>query len=174
MRIRPLLSIVLLALAGAALLAACGSSGKKPAHRSGGDPLIAFSKCMRTHGVPNFPDPSGSGGGIQIGGTGVNPSSPSFRAAQATCFKLMPGGGPGNQHPSAAQVKQADQMAACMRQHGFTNFPDPIVSSQPPTNLNPANFSLVEDRGGIVTELPHSINPQSPAFQSAAKTCHFS
>ena len=92
--------------------------------------FIAFSKCMRAHGITNFPDPNGHG--INIAGTGINPQAPAFRAAQTACFKLMPGGGPNNQRASAAQIKQADATAACMRAHGVSGFPDPIISTGRP------------------------------------------
>jgi hypothetical protein len=60
---------------------------------------LAMSACMRSHGVPNFPDPtfrSGPGGGTSIGiqlnpSSGVNPQSPAFLAAQKVCMK--PGSG---------------------------------------------------------------------------------
>ncbi len=54
---------------------------------------LKFSKCMRSHGVPSFPDPQESGQNIQIGGPGVDPSSPQFQAAQNDCRSLLPGGG---------------------------------------------------------------------------------
>jgi hypothetical protein len=162
----------LVAIASAAALTACGSS--KPAapkaHRS---PFIAFSKCMRDHGVTNFPDPTSGGGGINIGGSGIDPQSPAFQAAQNTCFKLLPGGGPFNRTPSAEQIRRATETSECMRKHGVTGFPDPIISSRPPTGLSPANYSQVIDDGGIVIAIPKSINPRSPAFESAAKVCKF-
>jgi hypothetical protein len=41
---------------------------------------------MRSHGVPDFPDPNNNGG---FSGTStVNPSSPMFQNAQATCTRL--------------------------------------------------------------------------------------
>jgi hypothetical protein len=166
---RKLLITAILALACAVALAACGST--KPKHSNHQNAGIAFSKCMRAHGVTNFPDPSG-GGGLRIP-AGVNPGSPSFQAAQTTCFKLMPGGGPLNQKPSAEEIKQQTQTSECMRKHGVTGFPDPIVSNKPPTSLNPANFSLIADRGGVIIEVPKSINPLSPSFEAAAKVCKF-
>src|SRR5262249_5381052 len=60
---------------------------------------LAFSKCMRSTGVTNFPDPDfGSGGDIRIsihahpgsGGT-LDPNSPIFRKAQQACGSLLPG-----------------------------------------------------------------------------------
>jgi hypothetical protein len=58
---------------------------------------LAFSKCMRSHGVSGFPDPQfGSGGEIRIslhasGGSGLDPGSPIFQKAQQTCGSLLPG-----------------------------------------------------------------------------------
>jgi hypothetical protein len=49
--------------------------------------MVAFSKCMRTHGVRAYPDPIfPANGGISIGfGPGVNAQSPAFKQARATC-----------------------------------------------------------------------------------------
>lgn len=112
------------------------------------------------------------GGGIQIqASSGINPLSPSFKAAQPACHKLLPGGGPANMHASAQQMAQALKIAQCMRAHGVTGFPDP--TTKPPANASPARYSVIEDRNGVVTAIPKSVNPQSPAFTQAAATCHF-
>ena len=49
--------------------------------------MIANAQCVRTHGVPNYPDPSfPAGGGIRVEiGPGVNPQSPAFQNAQKAC-----------------------------------------------------------------------------------------
>jgi hypothetical protein len=55
---------------------------------------LKFSACMRSHGVPNFPDPKVSGGAIGLTmsrSSGINPRSPQFQAAQRACQKDMPG-----------------------------------------------------------------------------------
>ena len=49
---------------------------------------LKFSKCMRSHGVPNFPDP-GSNGSITLP-PGMNAQSPQFQAAEKDCQSLMP------------------------------------------------------------------------------------
>lgn len=51
---------------------------------------LAYAQCMRTHGLPGFPDPSPSGSfsGQPTG----NPDSPAARANDA-CKHLLPGGG---------------------------------------------------------------------------------
>ena len=155
----------------AVAIAACGSSSRKPAANSRADTGIAFSQCMRAHGVTNFPDPAGGGGGLNIAGTGINPASPSFRSARASCSKLLPGGGPGT-HANEQEIKQDTEMAECMREHGVTGFPDPIVTATAPA-INPADYSSAEYGNGIFIGIPKSINQSSPAFEAAAKACNF-
>src|SRR5258707_7073448 len=82
------------ALAGAALLAAACSGGSPNSSAGAGSPggsertsALAYSQCMRAHGIKNFPDPS-AGGGINISGgqgTSLYPASPHFQAAGKTC-----------------------------------------------------------------------------------------
>jgi hypothetical protein len=123
---------------------------------------------MRSHGVPSFPDPSGRG--IHIGpGSGIDPSSPAFKAAQSACRRLLPGGGTGNQHATAQQIDMARQISECMRRHGVTGFPDPTFT--PPSS--PAGHSLIVDLSGVVLAVPSTINPSSPVFVQAANACHF-
>jgi hypothetical protein len=163
--------ITLTVIACAVALAACGSS--KPQTAAGSSRAgqgIRFADCMRSHGVPNFPDPSGGGGGIQIQiGSGINPHSPAFQAAQQACRKLMPGGGPRTGHPSEQVKNQMLQTSVCMRQHGISGFPDPTVS--PPPGI--AGFSQVIGRGGVFLAIPSTIDTRSPAFKQAAATCRF-
>jgi hypothetical protein len=157
-------------------IAACGSSGnstdpkgKSPA--SFYKAALAFSKCMRAHGLPSFPDPT-AGKGIQLRITpnsGLSPFSPTFKAAQASCHKLLPGGGPSSGRPTAQDKAQMLQISQCMRQHGLSDFPDPTTS--PPSD--PRNFGAVIGRNGVFLELPKTIDVQSPAFKQAAAACKF-
>jgi len=134
---------------------------------------------MRSHGVTDFPDPSGGGravpggggGGVNLARSGVNPASPAFRAARGSCSELLPGGGPGR-HASEREIRQDTEMAQCMRRHGVTGFPDPIVTATPP-GVNPAQYSSAEYGNGIFIGIPKSINVHSPAFEAAAKACNF-
>jgi hypothetical protein len=62
---------------------------------------LKAAACVRTHGVPNFPDPTFSGGGVHIEHQGLNESSPAFKAAVRACESLIPGGvrgGSGSAH----------------------------------------------------------------------------
>lgn len=154
-------------------ITACGTSDSKSSHTgSGGSGFLAFSECMRSHGVSNFPDPS-AGGGIKVAqGGNITPNSPAFKTAQTRCHKLLPGGGP----PRGVSEQQREQMvrtAGCMRANGVTGFPDPTTT--PPAN--PQDYSIVDGiggrSGGLFLLVPKTINVTSPAFRQAAKTCGF-
>ena len=140
--------------AGIALLAtACGGTlqrGPSTAlsqsrHATG---ALAFARCMRTHGVPSFPDPD-SQGSFPPFHTGVSKELSS--TADRTCKHLASGGG-------AATPKQEEQklvfgvhVARCLRAHGYPGFPDPTrLGSQ---------------------SLPAGIDTNSPQFQSAETAC---
>ena len=95
---------------------------------------VAYSGCMRAHGVPNFPDPQVSASGNEVkvaieGHTAIT-GNPHFKSAQQACSKLLPGGGPGrSSHPISPQEQsQYLKAAACIRSHGIPNFPDPTFS----------------------------------------------
>jgi hypothetical protein len=58
--------------------------------------LLAFSACMRAHGLKDFPDPSNGGLQIQVHpGSDLEPGNPTLQKAQQACQGLMPfkGGG---------------------------------------------------------------------------------
>jgi hypothetical protein len=167
---RPL--IALGALACAVALSACGSSGNSIAAASGGpsssDFGLRFADCMRSHGVPNFPDPS-AGGGIQISaGSGVNPQSPAFQSAQNACSKLMPGGGPVRGSGSESRKLTMLRLAECMRKHGLSTFPDPTTTPPSPG----AGLGIAFGSPGSFIAVPQSLI-QSPAFNEAAAACAF-
>lgn len=152
-------------------IAACGSSGdpNRPSTSQLKSDGLKFSDCMRSHGVPNFPDPTSNGNGISLRLNGLNPFSPTFKAAQSACHKLLPGGGPGAQgHPSRQAKAQMLAISTCMRAHGITDFPDPTTT--PPSSANNTN---VIGRDGVFLVLPSGIDINSPAFKTAAAACHF-
>lgn len=145
----------LAAVGCAFLLAACGSSSKPPTATGNDHALgVEFANCMRDHAVPNFPDPETSAG-IQIPLSLAKNPSPAFNAAMQACKYLIPS----DTAPpvaSASQKAAAVRLAQCMREHGVPNYPDPTYQDGhvvPPAIANPA------------------INPASPAFGTASKTC---
>ena len=52
--------------------------------------LLKWVACMRSHGVPNMPDPTVNAGGVSISVPG-GPNSPFVRSAMRACHKLQPG-----------------------------------------------------------------------------------
>jgi hypothetical protein len=149
-RRRPALSVVALAagLGFLALLAAgCGSNPSWPGvatssttsnaaspSTSGGNQatgLVAYASCMRSNGVPNFPDPTASGGIPKEGVISAEGavSNSQVRTAQNACENLLPAGGSlsgKTGQPVTTQDRQDYlKAAACMRSHGTANFPDP-------------------------------------------------
>jgi hypothetical protein len=157
---RQLISVI----AACALVAGCGGSSSKAASSasaSGGDGL-AFSKCVRAHGVPDFPDPGASVSGPHdsIGGVNIPPTidtgSPAFQAAFATCRDLLAGFSNQGKPPITAAVKESlIVQAQCMRTHGVPAYPDPQFP-----------------RGGGISIFQNpDVNPQSPAYQHAAAVC---
>jgi hypothetical protein len=124
---------------------------------------------MRSNSVPSFPDPSG--GGFQLG-PGIDRSSPAFKAAQAKCLKLLPGGGPGSGPPPSAQALASMlTVAQCMRRHGVSNFPDPRTSV-PPDPFG-GGTGVISDINGVILVFPGTIDEQSQAFTQAAAACGF-
>jgi hypothetical protein len=168
---RPL-PVVLLLLVGFALaMAGCGASTTLSASGSPKPQAIAYLDCMRSHGVPNLPDP-GPEGGIQLGSSsGINASSPAFRTAQTRCAKLLPRGGPGGLGPSSKRTEERLlALSKCMRAHGVSGFPDPTLGPPP---SNPQEFSIAMGTGGVSLLVPKTIDVSSPAFAQAAAACHF-
>jgi hypothetical protein len=54
--------------------------------------FLKFSACMRSHGIPRFPDPTDLQGNVGIHGTGgMGRGSPVLKAAGRACRSLEPG-----------------------------------------------------------------------------------
>jgi len=69
--------------------------------------MLRFAQCMRSHGVPKFPDPTFSpNGGAKLTispNSGIDPASPQFRAAGKACRKFEPGGAEAFKGPAGGQ-----------------------------------------------------------------------
>ena len=151
------------------LSTACGaSSGPSDGASAGSAPRVDFAQCMRSHGVPNFSDPTRVGSDA-VSKVGANPQSPASEAAQRSCERLVPGGGSSSGHAPAQAMAQALRVSRCMRAHGISGFPDPATS--PPSSL--AGYSVVLSQNGAVIAIPNSVDVHSPAFRQAAGRCNF-
>jgi hypothetical protein len=116
---------------------------------------VAYSRCMRSHGVPAFPDPDSSGEIPKPQVVRAREHNPiRFDAAGTACGHLLPGGFAGT-----VQITRADQTdylkaAACMRRHGIPDFPDPTFRDN-----------------GVKFNIPSSIDPNSPVARRALPIC---
>jgi hypothetical protein len=119
--------------------------------------MLAFSRCMRSHGVPNFPDPNSSGALPKRQIDQLAASSPQFPPAHRACEHLLPNGG----QPTQTQVQQAwndmRNFARCMRSHGVPNWPDPAATSQ-------------QDQRPFF-HVPDSIDPNAPQITTKIRAC---
>jgi hypothetical protein len=109
---------------------------------------VSYSNCIRSHGVPNYPDPSGGQlpkGGAQAFGV----SSSVFSAAQSACQHLLPNAGSfqeqasqctlaGDCSPAVVQQMMSIDLkfAQCMRSHRVSNWPDPTIGLQGSPEFN--------------------------------------
>jgi hypothetical protein len=178
---RPLILASAVAVVAVALLAAgCGGGGGSPGVASvattttattaaqngtttqngttAQNPLVAFANCMRSSGVPSFPDPQ------RVGGAGLKltivqgDASPQFQAAMRTCHHLLPSGGAGSaESAQQTRTRVADGLsfARCMRGHGVSRFPDPTAQGQ-------LTVEMVQAQG---------IDIHSPVVLQAVQAC---
>jgi hypothetical protein len=107
---------------------------------------------MRSHGVPNYPDPDSSGQLPKTDAQLLGVSTSRYQAAQQACRHVLPAGGPPEDcmltsdcPPALVQQMLAADMklARCMRSHGVPNFPDPTNdgASGPVFNISKAGIS---------------------------------
>ena len=98
----------------------------------------AYARCMRSHGVPNFPDPhvtiSPGHGSV---GFAVDPSetgSPQFELRSEDMLEDPPGATEPGQERAQQQAKKRNLLAfaQCVRANGVHDFPDPDAQGQLP------------------------------------------
>jgi hypothetical protein len=143
------LAAVLACLAVSA--AGCGGPGGSADPGSAGSGNgVRFAECMRAHGVPNFPDPSG--GGVNL--SGINQNSPQYQHAAGICGRPA-GAGPSQQ---AQGMAKGLAFARCMRAHGVSDYADPVANGQ-------GGFTSHGSSGN------GGLSPKSPTFQRAARAC---
>jgi hypothetical protein len=143
----------------ALVLAGCsGRSGAQDDAESSGLPRgdaaepLAFARCMRAHGLANFPDPLPSGAPAHYSGS---TTSPTFTAAAKACAKYADETEPDELTPAglAAVVDAQLAYARCMRSQGVA-LTDPIVGAN-----------------SVVVRLPAGLSPDDPRVEQANSAC---
>jgi hypothetical protein len=159
----PLVSAVFVATCLALLAAACGGSpgghvaqlststtkGSPPSRGSTHDQALAYAGCLRSHGVPLWPDPESSGAfdKSKLTPQQLGVSSSQIGTAQKACKSLVP---TYSATPQPHVLAEALRFSRCMRAHGAANFPDP------------------ESNGAIA--IPHAME-NTPTYLTALHFC---
>jgi hypothetical protein len=141
-------------LATSVLIAGCGG-GSHATVTTSQNTLAAYASCIRSHGVSDFPDPTGGQG---IPKDKIPVWNPRLPAASKACAHLMPTAGLGPQvtaQQTHTRVANAIAFARCVRSHGFPRFPDP-------TNTAQITHQMLSNAG---------INLHQPAVLRAADAC---
>jgi hypothetical protein len=126
---------------------------------------LKFAQCMRSHGVPDYPDPGGQGSlsASKAAARGeLNSSSPQFQAGRRECGGFLPAARPASPAQQAAVTAKAVRFAGCMRAHGAPGFPDPGTS--PGGGKSPGGGYFIEAQSG-------PLSPANPEFVRAQRVC---
>lgn len=138
------------AVIGVALLAAAcgGPPAEQSSDRTPTNTLLAFARCMRSRGVPNFPDPDPHGD-FPAFHAGV--SKQASLAANDACKHLLASSGSATPQQRQQKLAFGVKVAECMRKHGFPTMPDPTILGS--------------------NALPPGIDANSPQFQTEESAC---
>jgi hypothetical protein len=164
--VRPLhLASVLATLAGLSLfVSACG--GSSGSHRpqlgattptTNAERMLAFSRCVREHGVTNYPDPD-SNGNLPASGKQIARSSPQFPAAENACMHILRAGGTTETQGDKQKLAFALKVARCMRSRGYPTYPDPSTPN-------------ASSQGGGTRFAGTGIDTKSARFQTTETAC---
>jgi hypothetical protein len=114
---------------------------------------LEYSRCVRDHGIPSFPDPTISDGNISYGTddsmkAAVVAHPDAIAACKSIQDRISQAGGK-NQQLTAAEKQKLVEFAGCVRKHGVPEWPDPdadgrftltdkLESEAPETRIYPA------------------------------------
>ena len=131
---------------------------------------LAFARCMRSHGVRNWPDPNSTGVFAKRTPQQLGVSDSRFDAAETACGRLLPNGGlPSGGTPTQAELRMMESdalnFARCMRSHGTPNWPDYTLRGGIPifdlhgTTIAPNSPQIVSDQQRCQSLLHLSYSP---------------
>lgn len=149
------LGIAALAVIIAVLAAACGggsaTGSRSPAASASGpfEQALAFARCARHHGLPDFPDPS-SDGSFRNAPSDIPPS------VVRACGNLISGIKQSHTAQNQQDYPKELKVARCVRGHGYPTYPDPA----PPG-------SQAQSTGS-----PPGIDLNSPQFRAVLSSCN--
>jgi hypothetical protein len=144
-----------------ARLSAGATTASSPSNAAASDVAtgsLAFARCMRAHGLPKFPDPTSAGVFDKSVLQQMGYSTSQLRAVQdGPCKNILPTTAPSAPNSGTITAQQQQDYidaVACMRSHGFTNFPDPTFSG-----------------GHVTLTPPPGVDTSSTQFTHAQHIC---
>ena len=122
--------------ASVARLSAVATTASTPPSSAAGSDLateaLAFARCLRANGLPNWPDPLSNGAFDKSKLQATGYSTTQVRAVEdGPCKSLLPTTAPSTPNSQTITTQQQQDYVnavACMRSHGYSNFPDPTFS----------------------------------------------
>ena len=105
---------------------------------------VKFAECMRTNGVPHFPDPDAKSNY----NFGVDVSKAVFTKAVDACKAVEPPGALSSTR-TPKQQSASLRFAQCVREHGVKDFPDPangqplIDTTKIPSSNKPGGMTIL-------------------------------
>ncbi|HEY6279275.1 MAG TPA: hypothetical protein VIX86_23425 [Streptosporangiaceae bacterium] len=160
MRRKIALILIIMCASGAAGCSG-GGAGGAGGHQSSGSPtggteqvmtvLRQLSRCIRSHGMPGWPDPV------------INPLTnqpdyppgaprlpPGIQQACQSIASRLPPQAQSSQPPTAASMQGLIRFARCLRSHGLANWPDPNTLGEfPMTQQMAAQFKGQADQSAV-------------------------
>jgi hypothetical protein len=123
-----------------------GSGGTSRAARPSSAPsAVGYSVCMRSHGVPNFPDPTTNGPVLKADPQQLGVSTARYELARQGCQHSLPNTGTTQEQQQETQCMTSGTcsqatvqswltglraLAMCLRSHGVPTWPDPVLTPQ--------------------------------------------
>jgi hypothetical protein len=122
---------------------------------------VAYSACVRSHGVRNFPDPQRNGQVPKGTAQEFGVSAAQYQAAQQACEHLIPTTGDTAEQQRELQCAETGdcpqavvqqwmtglrKLAECLRTHGQPDWPDPVITS---LGGHPATPHFLYEQAGI-------------------------
>jgi hypothetical protein len=142
MKLNHLAAIPLTAMSIVAF-AACGT----PAQTQSETPAQIWHElvqCARTHGAPNFPDPTIDSQGRATFPPGTQTPSDATKQACQSIYNRLPAAARAT--GSAPDIAMEIKFAQCMRTHGLTDWPDPDANGDFPL---PADLQTTYKSGPV-------------------------
>lgn len=147
--------------ASVAGLSAAATTASSPSNAATSDlatQALAFARCLRANGLPNWPDPQSNGAFDKSKLQATGYTTAQTRAVEdGPCKNILPTAAPSSPNRGAITTQQQQDYidaVACMRSHGFSNFPDPTFSN-----------------GQVTLVPPPGVDTNSTEFTAAQHIC---